>query len=489
MSMYMMEESYVETKVEALEDNSSKVTITLDAKDVDARIKKAYKDFANKYNFPGFRKGKAPRPIIDNALGKEAVRATVTDEVVNGLTPIAIDDNDLYPIAKPAFPEEPGLVEGGKPYTFSFTVECKPVIELNSYEPVEIELPGESATDEEIDDQIEHFREHYYTFKDAPANTKVKVDSELTIALKTSDDAGEAIESLCTDERPYGMGTGLLPEEFEEKLVGLKKGGTAEFDLDMPENPPILLRALKGKTSKIHFEVEVKAVRKKVLPEVTDEWAKETLGFEDIADLRTRLGESLTTQKQQMMPGLKERACLNALLERMDIEAPKAMCEAAETNLLQELFQQLQASGMSFDAYLEQMGLKADTFKDDIKLQAADTVKQDLALDAWARHFEMTVTDEEVTEEFVKSGVEDPAALEKDWRENGQLHMVREGVLRTKAVKDLMDKAKVTEAKPEPKKEESEKKPAKKASSKKAASDADAPAKKTKKAAKADDAE
>ena len=483
----------METKVEALEDNSSKVTITLDAKDVDARIKAAYKDFANKYNFPGFRKGKAPRPVIDNALGKEAVRATVTDDVVNGLTPIAIDENDLYPIAKPAFPEDPGLVEGGKPYTFSFIVECKPTVELSNYEPVEIELPGETATDAEIDEQIEHFREHYYSFKDAPANTKVKADSELTIALKTADDADKAVESLCTDERPYTMGAGLLPDAFEEKILGLKKGEVAEFDLDMPENPPVLLRALKGKTEKLHFEVTVKAVRKKILPEVTDEWAKETLGFEDVADLRTRLGESLTTQKQQMMPGLKERACLNKLIERCDVEPPKSMCESAETNLLQELFQQLQASGLSFDAYLEQMGLKADTFKDDIKLQAADTVKQDLALDAWARHFEMTVSGKEVTEEFVKAGVDDPAALEEDWRKNGQIHMVREGILRTKAVKDIMDKAKVTEAKPAEKKSskkaDSEEKPAAKKAAKKTESKPAAKKTTAKKTAKKADAE
>ena len=105
----------METKVEALEGNRAKVTITLDAKDVDARIKNTYKEFANKYNFPGFRKGKAPRPIIDNALGKDAVRASVADEVVNGLSPIAIDEKGLFPISKPEFAEEPGLVEDGKP--------------------------------------------------------------------------------------------------------------------------------------------------------------------------------------------------------------------------------------------------------------------------------------------------------------------------------------------------------------------------------------
>ena len=113
------------------------------------------------------------------------------------------------------------------------------------------------------------------------------------------------------------------------------------------------------------------------------------------------------------------------------------MAEAAEANLLQELFQQLQASGMSFDAYLQQMGMKAESFKDDIKLQAADNVKQDLALDAWGRHFDMQVSDADVTMEFVKSGVD---GLRPPWKRNGATTVsctwCARGVLRTKAVMD-----------------------------------------------------
>ncbi|WP_232050797.1 trigger factor [Arabiibacter massiliensis] len=461
----------METKVEALEDNRTKVTVTVDAKDIDARIKKTYKDFANKYNFPGFRKGKAPRPIIDNALGKEAVLATVTDEVVNGSYPLAIDDCGLFPISKPAF-DETDLVEGGKPYTFAFTVEVKPEFELSSYEPVAIELPAEGVSDAEIDEQIEGLREHYYTFEDASAATKVKADSYIDLAMKATDDKGEEIPALTTDNRPYGLGANLFPAEFDEQLVGLKKGQSATFSLDMPADPPIMLASLAGKTEKIDFEVEVKVVKKKNLPEVTDEWAKDTLGFEGLEDLRTRISESLAQQKAGMLPRLKESACLNAVAERLEGDVPQAMCEDAEATLIQDFFQQLQSQGMSFDMYLAQQGLTPDQFKEDVKKQAADITRQDLALDAWARHFKMEADGKDVTEEFVKSGVEDPAALEKEWRQNGQLHMVRQGIMRTKAVYDLMEKAVVTEIDPAAKKDEA-KKPAKKAA-KKPAKKADA---------------
>lgn len=491
----MMEDSYVETKVEALEDNRTKVTVTVDAADIDARIKKTYKDFANKYNFPGFRKGKAPRPIIDNAMGAEAVRATVTDDVVNGTYPLAIDDCELYPIAKPEF-DETDLVEAGKPYTFAFTVAVKPVVEITSYEPVEIELPAEGSTDAEVDEQIDALREHYYSFEDASAATKVKEDSYIDLSMKATDDKGEEIPSLTTEDRPYGLGANLFPAEFDEQLVGLKKGQTATFTIDMPADPPIMLSALAGKTDKINFEVEVKVVKKKIVPEVTDEWAKEQMGFESVEDLRTRIAESIASQKADIMPRLKENACLNVLMERVEDEVPEALCENAEASLIQDFFQQLQSQGMTFDVYLAQQGITPDQFKEDVKQQALDMSKQDLALDAWARHFGMEATDADIADEFVKSGVEDPEALQAEWRVNGQLHMVRQGVLRTKAVQDIMEKAVVTEL--DPSKKDEPKKPAKKAAAKKTAKKDEAagsepekkPAKKaaSKKAAKKDDA-
>lgn len=475
----------METKVEALEDNRAKVTVTIGAKDIDARIKKTYRDFANKYNFPGFRKGKAPRPIIDNALGKEAVRATVTDDVVNGCTPLAIDESGVYPISKPEFDLGDALVEGGKDFTFSFTLQVKPNLELSSYDPVDIELPAQDVTDAEVDEQIDVLREHYYTLKDAPANTKVKDDSYLDLAMKATDDKGEEISSLTTDSRPYTLGTGLFPAEFDEKLVGLKKGATAEFDIDVPEkSAPIMLQSLSGKTKTVHFEVEVKVVKKKILPEVTDEWAKDTMGFESAEDLRKRVAETLKSQKESMLPSLKESACLQKLAERLKGDVPEAMAQEHEAGLLQNFFQQLQSQGMSFDAYLADQKMTADKFKEDVKLQAADLAREDLALDAYARHAGMEATDEDVSNEFVKAGVDDPKGLEKQWRENGQLHMVRQGILRTKAVTDIMEKAKVTEVaasekkaekKPAAKKTAAKKPAAKKTTAKKPAAKAAAP--------------
>ncbi|WP_418385468.1 trigger factor, partial [Adlercreutzia sp.] len=166
----------METKVESLEGNKVKVTVTVDAADIDGRIKKTYKDFARKYNFPGFRKGKAPRPVIDNALGAEAVVGTVTEELLNGTWTAAIDEAKLAPVGGPVM-ETNEIVKAGEPYEYSFTIELRPEVELTSYEPVAIEMPFAEATDAEIDEQVEAMAEHYTDYEDASAATKMKPEN------------------------------------------------------------------------------------------------------------------------------------------------------------------------------------------------------------------------------------------------------------------------------------------------------------------------
>lgn len=449
----------MKTKVKELKDNQVEVTVTVDAKDIDTRIKKTYKDVAYKYNFPGFRRGKAPRQVINNALGAEGVLATVTEDVLKETYPVAIDESDIYPISNPDFGDDSSFVTEGKPFTYTMTLTVKPEFELSSYDPVAIELPGEEATEEEIETQINALREHYFTFEDAAASTKLEEGGTAEIAMKVTDENGEAVEALDSDARVYTLGSGIYPEDFDKALVGLKKGQKKSFDLEFKGLFTAGLAAVAGKLDKAHFDVEVKGVKKKVLPKADDVWAKDTCGFESLDDLRARISEQITQEKTQMLPGLKENQCLHELAERLKGEVPEAMVETNESELLQNFFQQLQAQGASLDAYLMQQGLTIDQFKEDVKRQAADLAKQDLALDAWARHQEMKITSKEMTEEFKKSGAEDPKALEKEWRENGQLHNLRQGMLRVRAINDIMENAVVSEP--------GKKKPAKKAAPKK----------------------
>lgn len=434
----------MKTNVEELQDNQVKLTVTIDEKEIDDRIKKAYKDFASKYNVPGFRRGKAPRPVIDNLFGHDAVLATVTDDVIKEYYPLAVDEAGLSPISNPEIEDKDALVAGGKPFTFTAKLTKKPELELSSYGPIEIELPPEELTEDEISLQIDSMREHYYEFVDAKASTKIEEGGYAEVSIATTDDKGEAIDSVSYSSRLVVLGSAFYPPEFDAELIGLKKGQKAEFDLEFKGLYTTAFASLAGAYEKVHLVVEVLNVKEKVLPGLTDEWAQEC-GFESYEALRAGVVEKLAPEKKEAYPSWKENACLVALAQRLEGEVPELMTGAAETDLYQRFFQQLQSQDLTMDVYLSQYGITMEQFRDDIKAQALENTRQDLALDAWMRHKGATVSDEQIYEEFVKSGAEDPKALLEEWSSSGRMHELREGISRSMAVDEIIESAVVSE--------------------------------------------
>ena len=464
----------METKVEVLEGDRAKVTVTVDEKTIAARIKKQYKQVANQYTIPGFRRGKAPRPVIDSALGKDYVRAVVTDEIVNELYPLAIDETGLFPVGQPDFDEENmDLVKDGEAFVFDFEVDTKPIMELSSYDPVDIEMPPEKATEEQIDDEIDALLEHYMDIVDAPANTKVKEDKFVDMKITATDDNGDEIESITNESTQYGIGSGLYPPTFDEQLIGMKKGDTKQFTIDMPKESYAMTALLAGKTAQINFDVEILGVLKKKMPELTDEWVQNKIGVETVQELRDELRDEIDAQKESLLPRLKESRALTVLQERLQGEVPEGVLEEAESTLLQDFFNQLQRQGITLDAYMQQQGITSDQFRADVKAQAEDVAKQDLALDSYAAHEGFEVTDDDIRAEFEKSGVADVEGMMEEWRTSGRMYLVRQGILRQKAAQDIVDKANVTEETPEKVEEKTGKHEAKEESAEEAAETAE----------------
>lgn len=433
----------VEAKIEKLEDNKVKAQVTVDAKETGTYVDKTYKALARQYSFPGFRKGKAPRPVIDNAVGREAVLSSATEDLVNALYPQLIEEERLFPVASPDFGDV-GSITPGEPFTFEVTVTVKPELELSSYEPVEVEVPVKEATPKEVDSQIQALLGHYKTYENAAAATKLTEGRAAELDIKATKEDGQAIASLTDDSLLYHLGTGLYSEALDAELEGIKKGEERAFSIQVPEDESAMLMAdLAGQT--ISFQVSCTVVKKEQSPELSDEWVKETLGFDTVDALKEEISTSIEQQKAQVIPQIKENACALQLIDRVEGDVPASMAEQAEAELLQDFFGQLQRAGASFDSYLMQKGISSDEFKEDVKRQAADEAKQQLALDAWARHKGIQVTDEDIAEEFANAGLDDPKATEREWRESGRLYLIREGLTRSKAMADVLETAKVTE--------------------------------------------
>lgn len=433
----------MKTNVEALEGDQVRLTVTVDKEDVDKRIGKTYKDFAKKYKFPGFRPGKAPRPVVDNFVGREAVLATVTEEVVNDYYPLALDAEDLISIEEPQFENEEAMVEEGQDFVFSATMMLEPKFELSSYDPVEIDLLSDMPTDEEVEERLDAMREYYYDLEDAPANQVIGDKGVAELTMKVTDDKGEPVNVLSTENRLYEIGMGLYPQNLDEELAKLKTGDHKVIDVDLADsmNGSLLTRALDGNPEKLTFDVTVNAVKTKVLPELNEEFATEKAGFKSLEDMRNRTRDDMQHERQEYMDRMKENACLIELGKRLEGEAPEAMCNDERRTLLQGFFQQLQQQNITYDQYLRQRDLTNEQFQEDLKKQAKDVVSQNLAIDAYARHFNMEVTDEMVDKEFENSGNEDPKALKAEWVKEGRIRLLRQSIMRAEAVDRIMEEA------------------------------------------------
>lgn len=427
-----------------LKDNKVKVDVSFTKEEIDDAISKKYLELSKKYKFPGFRPGKAPRPVIDNMFTKDGVLAQVTDDLVNDNYPLSIDQANLFPVGQPDFGKEKAkLVEAGKEYKFTYNIEVEPTYELSSYDNVEISLPSDKATEKDIKAQLDQFREHYFSYVDAGKDEKAKKDSSLSLNIKSYDDDKKEIDTLTNDALNYHMGSKFLPDEFEKKLIGAKAGDKLSFTIKIPETPTVYTQALKDKTKNIKFDITVNSIQIKKLPEINDEFAKKNMGFETLKELKEQIKNQVEQEKARMLPVLKENKCMEELGKRLDVELPKSVCEKKEQQLLQDFFTQLQQNGMTFDMYLQQQNIDADKFKADLKKQAKDVAKQDAALDAYAANKKIKVSQEEIEEEFKHGDPKNWKDLYNDWKKRGELHIVVQAISRMKAAKDLVDNAKV----------------------------------------------
>ena len=412
-----------------VQDAKLTATVTIPAADVDAAIKKAYKDAANKYRFPGFRAGRAPRPVIDNMLGKEATLAQATNDILAANEPAVLNELDIVPLKEGDY-QELDLVKDHEDYTYTVTFSLRQSVELNSYEPVEIEMPPAEVTEGEIDAQIEMLMGYHATFEEV--DRPVQNDDYVTAAVKDIKGATR----FAGENRMFVVGSDNFPTEVNEGLVGMKKDESKEISWTL----------MGEDAEEITIEVTINNVKERKLPELTDEFVSENFGFDTIAAMRDGVKEELEGDKTSKLPGLKENRAVAALSERLELEKVDEDYEQSVFSELGQTFlQNLSSRGMTLDVWLQASGLTSEAFIADLHRQANDVARESLALDALARHLEIEVSAEDVDKEFVDAGIEDVEASKAQFVADGRMPAVRDSIRRSKAVDWLVENAKVTE--------------------------------------------
>ncbi|AEB06918.1 trigger factor [Coriobacterium glomerans PW2] len=412
-----------------VKDGKLAAEVTIPAVDVDAAIRKAYRDAAHKYRFPGFRAGKAPRPVIDNMLGAQAVLAQATNDLVGATEPKVLNELDIVPVKEASY-DDLDIVKDRQDFSYNVTFPLRPEAELSSYDPVEIEMPPEEVTAAEIDAQIDMLVGYHATFKEIE-DRGIADDDFVTVDIKDIHGG----ESLAGQGRMIAMGSGNLPSAFDEGLIGSGVGDTKEISWTPEETD----------AEEASVEVTIKGIRHRELPELTDEFAKTSFGFDGVDAMRDAVKLELEQDKSSKLPGLKEQRSVSALAERLELtEMDKDYESTIFSELGQNFLQNLSQRGMTLDAWLKSSQITSEQFIADLHHQADDVARESLALDALARKLDIEVSDEDVDAEFERAGVDDPAASKESFIAEGRLPAVRDSIRRSKAIEWLVGSARVS---------------------------------------------
>lgn len=459
----------LKTSVERLEGSSIKLTVTVPAEQVDAAITKAYENVGKKMRIPGFRKGKAPRPVVDNYVGKDYVRTEATEAIVDQTYAEAIDAEDLRPIDSPDIAEL-DLIVPGEDFTYSAEVQLRPELTVSSTSGISVEVPALPPVDDEVEAQIEMARDRFASLE--PVEDRGIQAGDFALISFVGDVGGEAYEGNVVDKYLYELGRGQMPAEFDAGLLGMKPGDTKRIEFDIPDtssNPEFV-----GKTA--GFEVTVHEVKAKVLPEIDDEFAISVGGYDSADAMREDLRGRLEAQRQMQHGRAVEEALRTKIAERLEGEVPAPMTAAKVGQLMRNFESMLEQNNMTVESYAESVNTSMDVLEADFNRQGEQSVREDLALEALFRAEGLEVTDDDMDNEIaaMASTPEQIEEMKQRWTENGLMPILRDQVVRGKAIKWLLDNAEIIEVAPEAEGTAEDKPKGKKKSASKKAAAADA---------------
>jgi trigger factor len=457
------------TTVEKLEGNRVRLTVSNTAQEVDAAISDAYARVSRQVKLPGFRPGKAPRPIIDSHVGRESVLAEALEELVESSYPVALDEQRIRPMGRPDTGDL-DMVEEGAPHTYTAEVDVRPEFTLSSIEGLTAEVPPSTTSDAEIDAQIEYLRDRFATLEIVDGRGIADGDFALISFVGTVD--GQPAEDLTVDKYLYEVGKGIMPPEFDRALIGAKPDTKLHVEFPVPETAANT--DYVGKPAA--FDIEVHEIKAKALAEANDEFAGNVGGFETIAELREDIRTKLDENKATARVRLIERAARDALTARLEGDIPVQLVESRTGAMSEEFFDSLQDQGMNMQDYLEAVGLTEEQIHTDISREARLRVMDELALEALFRQADLVFTDEELDAEIEKLAEGDKVSV-ADMRERlvetGVMAYLREKLMQQHATRWLMEHVEIVEEVPgegagaesadKPKKKAAAKKPSKKA--------------------------
>ncbi len=361
-------------QVEKLEKSMAKLTIEVPAKELDLALDKAYKKNRNKIAMPGFRKGKAPRAMIEKMYGAEIF----FEDAANILVPDAYEDaakeSGLEIVSQPEIAVE--QIEKGQPFIFTATVAVKPEVTLGEYKGIEVESKEAGVTDEEIEEEINKVRENnsrMITIEDRA----VEDGDTVTIDFDGYVD-GEQFEGGMAEDYSLVIGSHTFIDNFEEQLIGKNIGDDVEVNVTFPDQ----YQAEELRNKEALFKVKINAIKMKELPDADDEFAQEVSDFDTLDEYKEDLRKKLLENKEAALKREKEEEVVGAIIENAQMDIPDPMVNAQTQQMTQEFAQRLQSQGLSLEQYMQLTGMTPQKMLEELKPQALKRIQSRLVLEA-----------------------------------------------------------------------------------------------------------
>ena len=418
------------------------LTIEVPATDVAAGIKAAVKRIASQVNVPGFRKGKAPRNIIEMNYGKEAVLNEAYDFLVNQNYTAALQENKIVPVSQPEI--EQVQFEEGKDLIFKATVTKRPDVKLGDYKGLDAKKEEAKVTDEQIQDQLKNIAEQQAEMVVADKDAKVEQGDFAVIDFKGTVD-GKAFDGGEGKSYPLQIGSGNFIPGFEDQLVGAKAGDDVTVKVTFPED--YFVADLAGKEAE--FATHIHDIKRKQLPELNDEFAKANSSYETIAELKADLRKKMEEDAERRAVDAYNGELIKTAVENSEVDIPEVMVADRVEQMIQELAMSMEGRGLKLEDYLKFSNKTVEELREEYKETAAENVRTDLVLDAIAVEEKIEVTPDDMNREIFMMAQNFGANPQEVWdiiAKEGRVSMLAGSVARKKAARFIVDNAKGAEA-------------------------------------------
>lgn len=419
-------------------ENEATLKITAPAADVNAGFKKAVQKIANQVNIPGFRKGKAPRAIIEMHYGKEAVKQEAFEEVANKAYSEALEQEKLIPVSDPKVEES--TFEEGKDMELTIKVTLKPEPELGEYKCLHVDKKEAEVTDEQVEAQIKDLLSRDAKMVVAEEGAVIEKGDFAIIDFAGTVD-GEPFSGGEGKGYPLEVGSNSFIPGFEDQLVGLSKGDSTDVEVTFPEE--YFVKELAGKEAV--FKVNIQDVKRKELPELNDEYVASKTDFKTVEELRANYKERMQKAAEANAKAEYEHELIDLAVANAKFSVPEIMIEDKISQMVDEMKMSLESRKMTLDMYMQYTGLDMAKIRENQRPVAEENVKTDLVLDAIAKaeniQVDMADVDAEIAAISAQHGAS-PEEVKKIIKANGTMGLLLANIVRRKAAHVVIDSAK-----------------------------------------------